>query len=120
MNKEYWQNNLFNKRINEEFPKKFSLCDLDGIITFFYEDKVRLIIYETKRNYEDCSKTQLTTLNLLRESIDWNKFDEWSGVFLIKGMNDNFNISEIYKIEDKRLKFIKEVTFDYYKRWFYE
>lgn len=86
-----WQNNILNKRINEELPKDFSICDLDGCTRCFYNGGVRLIIYECKRIRESLSDTQLTTLRMLRDSIDWNYFDKESGVYIIRELTNNFD-----------------------------
>lgn len=120
-----WQNNNFNKRVFEEFPREFSLEDVDGVITFYYEGKVRLIIYEIKSvNERNPGMPQLLMLNLLRQSIDWRKFDDKSGVFIIRGLDENFNKTDINKLIGKENnQFIFEdigvVDFNYYQDWFY-
>ena len=94
-----WQNNKFNLRINNELPKDFSLEDIDGVIRFHYMENgtlyTRLILYEVKSFGEkEIQPAQRKTLNLLQQSIDWTKFDDMSGVFLIKALDENFERSE--------------------------
>ena len=123
---EGWQNNYFNERIYKEFPRKFSIEDIDGIIRFEYVEndvwKTRLIIIEIKRfDEKEIGQAQLKTLSTLYKAIDWNKFDDKSGVFLIKAIDDNtWGKTEITQIFDKnRTKLIGKVDFSYYKGWFY-
>jgi len=124
--KEGWQNNRFNERVWNELPRKFSLEDIDGVIRFQYVDekgnlKARLILYEYKSPVENFPKdAQLKTLNLLKRSIDWSKLDKRSGVFLIKGLDENNDRTEIYELIDMKWENKMEVGFDYYKDWFYK
>ena len=94
-----WQNNKLNKRINEELPHDFSLCDLDGVVHCFYEGGIRLIIYESKNKGERISETQLRLLNIMNNAVDWSVFDYHSGIFFIRALDDNFNKMEILDLE---------------------
>lgn len=110
-----WCNNLLNKRINEELPKDFSLCDLDGCVHCFYPGGIRFIIYECKRKNEKLSLSQLRALKLLKDSIDWTKFDNYSGVFIIKELTENF---EILTIEDLNEHELVKGDLNYLHYWF--
>ena len=120
-----WHNNIFNKRIWEEFPREFSLEDIDGVIRFHYlidgNLKTRFILYEIKKVNEKIELPQLKTLFLLKKSINWEKFDEKSGIFIIKALDEFFNQSKILKLYDNKAVLFKDnVDFDYYKEWFYD
>lgn len=82
-----WHNNLISKRLDEEYPHDFSICDIDGVTRVFYKAKNgyknRLIIYESKHKNEPASQQQLETLFLLNDIIDWSKLDSRSGLYLI-------------------------------------
>jgi hypothetical protein len=115
-----WCNNPFNARINKEFPKKFSLCDLDGVIRFQYKGGTRLIIYEVKRSLEYLKEQQEITLWLLKESIDWSKYDNQSGVFVIRALDDNFDKCDIYSFSNEgKLRKIATYEFKEFRKWFY-
>lgn len=84
-----WYNNRISKKLNIEYPRDFSICDIDGVVRFgYYKDRVqnnRFIIYESKNEIEkSMGKSQLTSLKMLSDAIDWTKFDEYSGVFVFK------------------------------------
>ena len=84
-----WHNNRISEKLNLEYPKDFSICDIDGLVKCFYTEnnkiKVRFIIYESKNIHEKAmGKAQLTSLKILNDSIDWSKFDEFSGVYVLK------------------------------------
>jgi hypothetical protein len=84
-----WYNNRISKKLNIEYPRDFSICDIDGAVRFgYYKDRVhnnRFIIYESKNELEKpMGKSQLTSLKMLSDAIDWTKFDEYSGVFVFK------------------------------------
>jgi hypothetical protein len=98
-----WQNNLLNRRIHEELPKDFSLCDLDACVHCFYPGGVRFIIYECKRKNERLSPSQLRALKLLKNSIDWIKFDNHSGVFIIRELTENFNTLVVEDLDGHEL-----------------
>jgi len=123
-----WQNNEINRLININYPHDFSLCDIDGVVRTFYREnniwKTRLIIFESKREHEKISDTQLTTLYELKLSINWNRFDKSSGVFLFILYDDRIidvnileNISNTVK-PDIRLSCIKKVDINYIYNWF--
>jgi len=83
--KDTWHNNRISKKINEDYPKDFSLCDIDGIVRCHYEDKTRFIIYESKNeNEKPMGKAQLLSLKTLEENINWSNFDKFSGVYVLK------------------------------------
>lgn len=85
--KDFWQNNRISKKLNEEYPRDFSICDIDGAVRCFYGGdvfKIRFIIYESKNDYEKITETQLKTLKLLSDSINWKIFDDYSGVVILK------------------------------------
>ena len=88
-----WHNNIISKKLNQEYNKDFSICDLDGIVRCHYLDKTRLIIYESKNEYEKpMNKSQLLTLQTLEKSINWSNFDNYSGLFVLKIMDINNKI----------------------------
>ena len=129
--REGWQNNPFNERIYKELPRKFSIEDGDGIIRFEYIEngswRTRLIIYEFKRYDEkEIEEPQLKTLSALQRGIDWQKFDNRSGVFIIKAVeNNSFDKTEITQIvgqDNKSIPILNKigiVDFNYYHNWFY-
>lgn len=80
-----WHNNRISEKLNKEYKKDFSICDLDGVVRCHYKDKTRFIIYESKNeNEKSMGKSQLLTLQILDNSINWNNFDEYSGVYVLK------------------------------------
>jgi len=91
--KETWHNNRISRKLNEEYPRDFSICDIDGVIRTHYVDtneelRTRLIIYESKNDNEQKMRApQIKTLRLLEQSINWDNFDNYSGVFVIKIMD---------------------------------
>jgi hypothetical protein len=83
--KDTWHNNRISEKLNKEYKKDFSICDIDGVVRCNYGIKTRFIIYESKNEYEkSMGDSQLTTLRTLNNAIDWVKFDEYSGVFVLK------------------------------------
>lgn len=89
INSQTWHNNRISKKLNEEYKRDFSICDIDGLVRCHYKkDKLwhtRLIIYESKNIYEkQIGDSQKASLLLLEKSIDWKQFDFYSGVYLIK------------------------------------
>jgi hypothetical protein len=103
-----WHNNRISKKLNEEYDKTFSLCDVDGMIRTHYYDKgclkTRFIIYESKNDMEKkMGSSQLKSLSLLESSIDWNKFDSFSGLFILKIL-DLDNKIEWYKLNGKLIR----------------
>ena len=80
-----WHNNRISEKLNKEYKKDFSLCDIDGAVRCNYSKHIRFIIYESKNIYEkNMGESQLTTLKVLNDSIDWDNFDEYSGVYVMK------------------------------------
>ena len=107
-----WQNNRISKKLNLEYKKDFSICDIDGAVRCQYGEKTRFIIYESKNEYErNMGNSQLTTLRLLQDAINWQKFDEYSGVFVLKIIDlDKDNIKEIVWYDLKGTE-IRKTTF---------
>lgn len=86
--KNTWHNNRISEKLNKEYSRDFSICDIDGVVRCHYKvngkTKTRLIIYESKnKNEKKMGKSQLLSLNHLNDSIDWPKFDNYSGLFVI-------------------------------------
>lgn len=84
-----WHNNRISEKLNKEYKKDFSICDIDGAVRCAYiKNNVwhnRFIIYESKNEKEkDIGDAQLKTLKLINDNFNWTKFDEYSGVFIIK------------------------------------
>ena len=103
--KNSWHNNKISKRLDEEYPHDFSICDIDGICRCFYKQnntwKTRFIIYESKEKNEEASQTQLQSLYELQTNIKWENFDEYSGVYLLK------HDEAVEKIDMYKIKMIK-------------
>ena len=138
---EEWYNNDIGKRFNEDYPRTFSLCDMDGITRCGYEEPVsgkyenRLIIYESKHIGEkaktdksvqvtkktEISQPQFDTLCLLKSVINWSKLDNKSGVYAIIHDNKVRNL-KLYDIDknwnndkgqwDRKCNLTKEITMD--------
>jgi hypothetical protein len=103
-----WHNNRISKKLNEEYNKTFSLCDIDGMIRTHYYDKgclkTRFIIYESKNEMEKkMGGSQLKSLSLLESSIDWSKFDCFSGLYILKILDIDKKI-EWYKLNGKLIR----------------
>jgi len=126
--KDSWHNNKISKKLNEEYPHDFSICDIDGACrVFFKEDgkyKNRLVIYESKEINEEIKQTQLNTLWEINANMRWENFDEYSGVYLIRHDEEIWNL-KIYKIQKiigyQKLifecEFIKDMTMDGFYNW---
>ena len=136
---EEWYNNDIGKRFNKDYPRTFSLCDMDGITRCGYKDSTsnkhedRLIIYESKHIGEkaktnefvqvtkktEISQPQFDTLCLLKSIIDWSKLDNKSGVYAIIHDNKVKNL-KLYDIDknwnkgqwDRKCDLTKEITMD--------
>lgn len=78
-----WYNNRIGKKLYEDYPHDFSICDIDGLVRFSYWSD-RMIIYESKNERESISRSQLTSLRKLDSAIDWSRFDDLSGAYIIK------------------------------------
>jgi len=107
-----WYNNRISKKLNTEYPKDFSICDIDGAVRFgYYKEgikKTRFIIYESKNeNEKKMGTSQLETLRTLKNAIDWTRFDEYSGVFVLH-IKDLENDIIWYDLEGNK---IRTVTF---------
>jgi hypothetical protein len=126
-------NNIISKIMYEKYPRTFSLMDLDAVIRVDYainqKQYQRLIICETKYPLEFLSmqqkrKAQLKTLNLIQDSIDWNKFDKYSGVYILvaeyleKENSDNLKTVDIYSIKDLKNPKWKSVSLDRLYKFF--
>ena len=109
-----WYNNRISEKLNKEYAKDFSLCDIDGCIRCHYktEDgliKIRFIIYESKNeNEKEMGDAQHKTLKMLEQSIKWENFDKYSGLFIIK-IIDTSNKLEWY---DLNKKMVRTTTFN--------
>ena len=86
-----WCNNRISKNLYEDYPKDFSLCDIDGAVKCFYKDQetgktvIRFIIYESKNEHErEMGKSQLSTLKIIDDAINWKQFDKYSGLYVLK------------------------------------
>lgn len=84
-----WHNNRISEKLHKEYDRNFSICDIDGAVRCHYnidgQIKTRFIIYESKNEYEkDINPPQLKTLQKMNEAIDWNMFDEYSGIYILK------------------------------------
>ena len=80
-----WHNNRISEKLNKEFKKDFSMCDIDGAVRCQYGRNTRFIIYESKNEMErPMGTSQLTTLKLLNDSVKWENFDDYSGVYVMK------------------------------------
>jgi len=86
--KDSWHNNRISKELNEHYKHDFSICDLDGVVRWSFvekgKDKHRFIVYESKNKGERVSQTQLQTLRILNENMDWLNFDKFSGCYIIE------------------------------------
>ena len=115
-----WCNNRISEKLNQDYPRDFSLSDIDGCIRCHYktingEIQTRLIIYESKNEKEkEMGGAQYKTLSILNNSIKWENFDKYSGLFIIKIVDIN-NRLEWYDI-DKEV--IRITTFDQLYRIF--
>lgn len=103
-----WHNNRISKKLNEEYDKTFSLCDIDGMIRTHYYDKgslkTRFIIYESKNDMEKkMGSSQLKSLRLLESSVNWDSFDSFSGLFILKIL-DLENKIEWYKLNGNLIR----------------
>ena len=126
--KNEWYNNEISKKLYNDYPHDFSICDIDGICRKFYKEnnmwKTRLVIYESKFLNENASQTQMGTLFSLNENINWKAFDKYSGVFLILHneeltelmIHKIINISQNFKPKYDK-KYIKTIDFDSFYEW---
>lgn len=79
-----WYNNRIGKKLHEEYPHDFSICDIDGLVRLSYWS-TRLIVYESKNdNEKNMGYPQRTSLKLLESVIDWSRLDQMSGVFVLR------------------------------------
>jgi len=108
-------NNIINKLMFEKYPKTFGLMDLDGISRVeYYKNGIqysRMIIYECKypmefQKIQRQNTPQLRTLLLLNNSIDWNKLDNLSGVYIfvteyiVKEEFNKLEYLDVYSVND--------------------
>ena len=107
-----WHNNLISKELSLYYPHDFSICDLNGVVRWSFfrngEQKHRLIIYESKNQYEKISNTQLESLRILNEHIDWTDFDNYSGCYIIKIIKEKKDKRPVemewYNLYDKMIR----------------
>jgi len=126
--KNEWYNNEIGKRLHEEYAHDFSVCDIDGVCRCFYKIKgewhTRLIIYESKYDGEHISDTQLGSLFDLDNAIDWSRFDNYSGTYIIIH-NQELTKLKVNKIEnisntlkpDFSLKYVNTINMDIFYNW---
>lgn len=102
-------NNPLNKKINEELPHDFSICDLDGVIRWNkpYGTIKRLSIYEYKHYNEHLSNTQLDTLKEIDRRMDWRGLDDMSGVWLVE--SDGRTGYHCHNIRNCRHEYYKDI-----------
>jgi len=97
-----FQNNYLNARLNVEFPHDFALCDIDGVSRKSYQKDgkrhTRLIMYETKWKSEKLTPHQLKTLATIQTFTDWSQFDTFSGVYVIRANDSEFNSATVYEV----------------------
>lgn len=117
-------NNLINEKLSK-YKHDFSICDIDGACRCFYKQdnewKCRIVLYEAKYANEEATETQLATLYTLKNNINWQNFDEKSGVFLFRH-DDSLQNIKIYKIieinfQEHILEQINEITIDELYNW---
>ena len=115
--------NKFNKRINK-MRHDFSYCDIDGLQRWNNPQgkTERLIITEIKSKNEKYSSTQLESLFQMERLINWDLLDEMSGVFVFKGLDDDFNTISVNKIVKSEKVFVTkhicQMTFNEVYNWF--
>jgi len=108
-----WWNNRISKKLNLEYPFDFSTQDIDGVVRCHYtidgEIFTRLILYESKNVREKTmGSSQLKTLQLIEKSIDWSKFDSFSGLFVLVIVDIDTSINW-YKLDRTK---VRNTTFD--------
>ena len=83
-------NNRFNKKIETEMPHKFSLCDVDGLVRWNNTEgtPTRIIFFEWKEANETLTDTQKETLIEIGKGFNWNKYDEHSGIYVIRAIEE--------------------------------
>ena len=68
--KDTWHNNRISEKLNKEYKKDFSICDIDGAVRCNYINKTRFIIYESKNENEKLmGASQLITLKILKIEV---------------------------------------------------
>lgn len=92
-----WHNNRISKKLNEDYPRSFSICDIDGLVRCNYKENgawiTRFIIYESKNdNEKPMNDAQKKSLELLDFSINWKQFDKYSGLYVLKIIDINQKI----------------------------
>jgi len=97
-----WYNNEIGKKLNEEYPHDFSLCDIDGLARFSYWNK-RVIIYESKHKNETMRYSQKESLRILDNAIDWSKFDDMSGLYILRVIDLEDHI-EWWKLNGEKVR----------------
>lgn len=101
-----WCNNIISKALNEQCPKDFSTCDIDGVVREEYESgslhHTRLVIYESKNGNEILGIQQCRTLTTLSASINWSQFDDRSGIFVIRVDNPELTDMRLYQLNEGR------------------
>lgn len=100
-----WHNNRISEKLNKEYPRDFSICDIDGLVRTHYsscgKQKTRLILYESKNQSEKImGDSQRQSLEMIDKSIDWSAFDECSGVYVIK-IIDIENSLDVFRVSTR-------------------
>lgn len=113
-------NNAFNKRVDYELPHTFNLCDFDGVIYKRYKvngvTRTRLIIYEVKYPLEMITESQIQNYLAVAGAIEWCMFDRKSGVYVFRGVDEDFEeikVSSIYNINNYKI-----MRFNEFYEWF--
>lgn len=95
-------NNPINGMMAAEFPHDFSICDIDGTVRKHYmaygQREMRFLITEVKKWNEPIHGTQEDTLLFLSSSLQWEKCDNESGVYIVKHSEhmDSFDVYDVY------------------------
>ena len=115
-----WCNNDIGAKLNKEYPRDFSLCDIDGVVRTEYVSAscwhTRFIIYESKHPNEHLGESQLRTLTTLSASMNWKQFDDFSGIYLIKHDMELLKV-RIYRVNNNDIQHIGNMSFDMFYAW---
>lgn len=116
-----WCNNAIGAKLNKDYPRDFSLCDIDGLVRKEYVSSskhyTRMIIYESKHENEKIGTSQLKSLTTLSASIRWENFDNYSGVFILRH-DEELNDVIVYKIHENDWQRRGEISFETLYAWF--
>jgi hypothetical protein len=108
------------KKLNLEYGKSFSLCDVDMMFRKEYisasKHYTRCVIVESKHDNEPISDAQYKSLAFLHSIIDWSKCDEKSGVFIVRHYNECESV-KIYNIAESTTESSGKIPFDVFYQW---